>query len=354
MTSNHLPLSRKKGLMPGSAIYTGRFVESKPTMQVISFGSDSLVEKVYTDPAQIRSALDPDRINWVIVTGFSNPGLVTTIGQSFGLHPLLLEDILNAELMPKLDEGDDYFCLFLKSLTLSGQGKKMESSQVCLVLGQNWVLTFCETASEPILTVLEHLRQNKSRMRTRGAGFLFYLLTDSIVDQYYPIIDLVEDGISDLEEILLRNNAENLVPRILAKRKNQARFRRAVNPLLEEIRRIQKTDHHLVDEETRYYLKDVLEHLAQISVVAEGVRESINNLMELYLARNDLQMNEVMKRLTVVSTIFIPLTFLVGLWGMNFKYMPELDWPWGYGMAWLILGATGLFTVWYLKRRRWF
>jgi magnesium transporter len=354
MPQSRSSLSRKKGLMPGSFVYTGKYKDAESKIHLFQYDSEGLEEFSSSSTNEIFNKLNPLKINWIILTGLSDTETVATVGKHFGLHPLLLEDALNAELLPKSEETDQHFFLSLKSLNITNIEKKVETSSISLLLGKDYLLTFSEAPDDSLNLVMEHLRTNKNKIRAKGHGFLFYLITDSLVDSYYPIIDQAEEGIEELEAILLRATSTNLVARILAKRKNQAVLRRAINPLLEEIRKTQKSGSILFDSEIRFFLKDIFEHLVQISLAVEGLRDSINTLMELYLAKNDMQMNEVMKRLTVVSTIFIPLTFLVGVWGMNFKWMPELEWKSGYFIAWAIMIVTAGITVWYLKQRRWF
>ncbi len=282
---------------------------------------------------------------------------IETLGRVFGLHRLALEDVVNVHQRPKVEEYRDHLFAVTRSATLDD---RVDTEQLSLFVGSDWVLTFQERAGDAWEPVRDRLRAGRGRIQGAGAGYLFYALVDANVDSYYPLLEEFGTRLELLEEAVIDDPREELVGVIHAARRDVLALRQSVWPMREAVGRLHREELAVIDDETRVYLRDAYDHTIQVIDLLENYREMASALLEVYLSSVSHRMNEVMKVLTIIATIFIPLTFVAGIYGMNFDpdasplNMPELGWYWGYPAVWAVMVITALGLVWYFKRKRWF
>lgn len=346
--------SRKQGLPPGSLVHTGIAYESDVHIQLITYNQEDYSITETNDINKLIPILKPDQVNWIKITGLHDVNQIDDLGKHFGLHPLMLEDILNTHHLPKTEDYENHIFLTLKELSLTTKDNIIDKRQISFVLGNTYLISFEEQKSNIFQPIIERIQTKKGKLRVMQNDYLFYALTDIIIDNYLKIVDDMDDDMELIEQELLEKKSKLILKKILHKRKQQLSLKKSVVPLLDEIRKFHHSESNLINPKTNIYFQDLIDHLQQINQNLESFREMISNLTELYLANNDVQMNDVMKRLTVVSTIFIPLTFIVGLYGMNFRNIPELEWQNGYYITWGIMITITIVMIIYLKRRKWF
>ena len=343
--------SDKSGLPPGSLVYVGEERTGDITITCTSYDRATISCWQPVDPAECTP--DPGKVLWLDMAGIHQPEMLARWGTAFGLHPLVLEDILNTEHRPKLEELESQLFFVLKAFKVSDDGTELVEDQVSLVLGQGYVLSFQEKGGE-FAAVQGRLDQGKGRIRGSGADYLAYALIDSVVDRYFSVLEHIGQRIDDLQEKLLADPDQSCMAGIHAVKQDVLLVRKAVWPLRETLNAILRQDTDLVGEATRIYFRDVYDHTVQLLDTVETFRDMIAGMFDTYLSSVSLRMNEVMKVLTIMATIFIPLTFIVGLYGMNFQHMPELHWKWGYPAVLVFMAAIVALMFWYFKRRKWF
>jgi magnesium transporter len=349
---NHEPKrhSKKAGLPPGSLVYTGNHTE--PTKVVLHRFDQETFETIEGADAFLK--IDNKKVNWINITGFSDTKLIGEIGEKFGLHPLMLEDILNSDHLPNVEEMDDCLFITLKVISLRNNSNELDMHHASFVIGKHYLLSFCETDNELFLPVIERLRNGKGKARMNKADYLSYLLIDKIVDNYYLVLDHLEDHMDRIEAKLLKDPSQKLAGEIMTQKKLLIMLRKSVNPFRDEMRKITREESSFITQNTLRYLNDVYDHLNQIVQTIDNFREMISDMMDLLMANNANRMNSIITTLTMISSIFIPLTFIVGVYGMNFKYLPELEWRYGYPMIMSIMFLIGLGMYVYMRRKRWF
>jgi len=276
------------------------------------------------------------------------------MGTQFGLHPLILEDILNTTQRPKIEDMGNYIFVTLKALHIKNDtGAEIEVEQISLVLGSDFVLSFQEQAECIFNTTRERIRSNKGRIRKMGADYLIYALLDTIVDDYFIVLEWIDEKIEDLEEELVAEPTTETLQAINNLKRVMVFLRKSVWPLREIIGQLERRESVLIQDETNIYLRDLYDHTIQVIDAIETFRDILSGMMDIYLSIVSNRMNEVMKVLTVISTLFIPLTFIVGVYGMNFKFLPELEWRWAYPMVWLVMIVISALMIMYFRKKRW-
>jgi magnesium transporter len=344
--------SRKTGMSPGTLIYTGDKVADSIMMTLFEYQEERFKE---TTVASLQEA-DPagkSSVIWLNVDGISNPDLIEQAGKVFGLHPLLLEDILNNGQRPKCDDYGDYLFLVLKMLKVSPKNTEISMEQVSFVLGGNYLISFQEDSGDVFDPVRERLRSSKGRIRKSGPDYLVYALIDAIVDNYFLALENFDNRLENLEEQLMTRPTAHTLNRIHRLKRELLFLRRAAWPLREAISVLERTESELVRESTEIFLRDLYDHTVRIIETIETFQEMLSGMLDIYLSSVSNKMNEIMKVLTIISTIFMPLSFIAGVYGMNFKYMPELNWPWGYFAALILMGLVVLGMLYYFKRKKW-
>ncbi|MDO9510711.1 MAG: magnesium/cobalt transporter CorA [Bacteroidales bacterium] len=342
--------TKKLGLPPGSLIYTGEYPVQDSGVIFASYSNDmlSLPERMSFEKAVKQYS--PGNCNWYHVTGIADVELIEKMGKHFSIHPLLLEDILNANHQPKVEEVDGQLFITLKLLSYSGK-LGLQAEHISFILGKDYLLSFREKQGGLADMITSRLEKNSGRIRSLSADYLLYVLVDSLVDQFFVLIEELDDSVGKIESDLLYEKAKIRAGQILRLKRDFILVRRHFLPLRDEFRKLIAGGSPLLSKESMIYFNDVYDHLQQITQTLDMFREQFLGIMDLYIANNDLRMNIVMKRLSVVSTIFLPLTFLVGVYGMNFRHMPELEWQYGYLALWTLLITTAGGLAWYLRRK---
>ena len=346
--------SGKAGLPPGTLVHIGTKTEIPAQVTLITYNETAFDSKDITDVQDCLLIKDGPGIRWLNIKGVSDTALVERIGNCLGLHSLMLEDIVNTDQRPKAEEYDGHMFVILKSLGYDDAAGSVRTEQVSLVLGKNYVLSFLERETPALNAVLERLKQGKGKMRKSGADYLAYAVIDSIVDNYFYLLEKTGERIETLEDRLIKDPTPRMLTAINDLKREMIILRRAVWPLREVINGLQRDGEELISHETGLYLRDVYDHTIQVVDTVETFRDMLSGMIEIYHSSVSNKLNVVMKVLTVISTIFIPLTFIVGLYGMNFKYMPELDWKFGYLFVWGIMIAAAAAMVLAFRKRGWF
>jgi len=353
MRSGRLKRSKKAGLLPGSLIHVGHTYTEKPKITLIRYTEASYREKEIGSPAAIGAPPDEQTITWITVDGLQDTELMEELGNIFKLHPLVLEDILNTSQRPKMQDYGDYLYIVLRSFTGTGEAE-LNSEQISIVLGRNFVLSFREKESTIFQPVKERLSCDVGRIRKAGADYLAHALIDNIVDNYFIVLESLEEKIEFLEDDLVRRTTPATLQAINKLKRELIFLRKSLWPLREAISTLERSDSQLISESTGIYFRDIYDHVIAVIDSVETFRDMLSNMLDIYLSAASNKLNEVMKVLTIIATLFMPLTFVAGIYGMNFKYIPELEWRWGYFIILGIMLLIALLMVFYFKRKRWF
>jgi magnesium transporter len=346
--------SQKAGLPPGTLVYTGDRTDQAFEITTLIYNEQEIHESTsqYFKECPVISP-EADIVTWINVNGLQNTQNLEELGSCFHLHPLVLEDILNTDQRPKLDDYGDYLFVVLKLLQLKEGEIDIAAEQISLILGKNYVISLHENHQDVFGVIRERLKASKGRIRRSGADYLAYTLLDLIVDQYFVILENLGEVIEDLESQLVTRPNPVTLSQIHRLKREMIMLRKSVWPLREVISRLERSESALVKETTTLYLKDVYDHVIQIIDNIETFRDILSGMLDIYLSSVSNRLNEVMKVLTIIATIFIPLTYIAGVYGMNFKNMPELEWPWGYFMILGVMGAVALIMVIFFWRKGW-
>lgn len=339
---------------PGSLIHIGDIHQGEVKVRVIDYTETYAQELLCDSPEDFLKFRDTESSTWINVEGLHDVKLIEQIGTHFKLHPLLLEDILNTGHRPKAEDFTDYLFFTLKILSLHPETHQVLKEQVSFVLGDKFLISFQEKSSNVFDSVRERVLGGLGKARQRKNDYLFYQLLDTVVDNYFIVTEALGDSIYKLENEVVKNKAnDQVLKRILRHRKDLITLRKLAIPLREAIAKLERVHSPLVADETYRYLTDVHDHALQIIDSIDTFGETLNNILEVQLSHSSNRMNQVIKVLTVISTIFMPLTFLVGVYGMNFKYMPELSYPYAYPIVWLIMIAIALTMLNYFRKKDW-
>jgi magnesium transporter len=331
----------------------------KPVVWMMSFDAHHCEERELRTSADIeglRKIVDQNSVTWINVSGLGDADVVSQIGRIFNLHNLALEDVLNTHQRSKVEQYGDH--LFIVARMIEG-GEKLETDQLAMFLGKKYILTFQHTVGDCFDALRERIRQGRGILRTSGTDYLAYAMLDAVVDSYFPILESFGEQIEGLEEAIIDSTDTELVPRIHAVKSKLLVIRRAVWPLREALNILLRDPIPLIQDSTRIYLRDCADHTYQIMDLVDTYRELTSDLLGLYHSSLANRMNEVMQVLTVIATIFIPLTFIVGVYGMNFNTavspwnMPELNWYWGYPATWAVMLAGTAALLILFQRRGW-
>ncbi|MCB9419023.1 MAG: magnesium/cobalt transporter CorA [Ardenticatenaceae bacterium] len=352
MRKNIRSRAEKAGNLPGTLVHLGEQKMEQALVMAVDYNESHYSKRQIGDVADLTMVKDVQTHTWVTVAGLHDVAVIEAIGQFFGIHPLLLEDILNTDQRPKLEQYDDYVYLILKALTL-GENGRIQPEQISIVLGKTFVLTFEEQEDDTFQALRQRLENEQSRLRRQGVDYLAYSLLDVVVDNYFVILENLGDRIEDLEDDLITNANRDTLEEIQHLKRELLYLRRTVWPLREVIGALQRGESDLFDQGTLIYLRDVYEHTIQVIDTLETYRDIVSGLLDIYLSGLSNKLNEVMKVLTVISTIFIPITFVTSLYGMNFAYMPELHWRWGYWTVWGVVLITAVSMILFFRHKKW-
>ncbi len=343
--------SGKTGLPPGTLVPTGTDRTDEARISLMDYDETHFKEEVIPKIEESFPFKESPTVTWINIDGVSNPDLVETLGKHFGIHPLVLEDIVTTAQRPKMEDFGDYIYVVLKMLYL--EKDEVVSEQVSIILGPNFVISFQEKPGDVFDPLRERLRNAKGRVRKMGADYLTYVLVDMIVDNYFAILENFGERIEYIEDELIDKPSPDKLQVIHTLKRELIFLRKSVWPLRELISGLERSESPLIADTTPIYLRDVYDHTIQVIDTVESHRDMVSGMLDTYLSSVSNRMNEVMKVLTIIATIFIPITFVAGIYGMNFVNMPELAWPWGYFGALGVMGCIGATMVIYFKRKGW-
>lgn len=346
-------MKRKVAQPPGTLIHIGEKKTHTVTMTLTRYTKDTLEEKEMTDACECITETDFEGVCWINVTGIHDIETVEDLGTKFGLHPLVMEDIVNSYQRPKQEEVEGYIFTVLKMLYYDKGDKEVKTEHISIILGDRSVITFQELPGDVFDPVRERIRKSKGRIRKLGPDYLFYALMDAVVDNYFLVLETIGEEIESLEEQLLNHPTPEILQSLHRLKQEMIYLRKGVWPLREVINSLLKSESKRIKKGTRIFLRDVYDHTIQVIETVETYRDMVSGLQDLYLSSISNRMNEVMKVLTIIATIFIPLTFIAGIYGMNFDVMPELKWKFGYFAVWGVLLVVGVAMVIYFKRKKW-
>lgn len=352
-TGNTSKVARKTGLAPGTVVYVGKKATKDLFIDVFDYNKDYLDEKKLKNIEEAFTYENKETITWINVNGLNHVKEIEKLGKDFELHPLILEDITNTQQRPKLEEHEEYIFVVLKMLYFD-KNQNLKFENISFIQGSNYLLSFQESDGDVFDAVRDRLRNSKGRVRSNGADYLLYALMDAIVDNYFNLMETMGDKIEELEENLFSEKPnKDLIHEIHVLKREILKIRRVVYPLREVVNQIDKVDPSLITEKTQLYLRDLYDHVIQVSESIDIQRELIWSLMDMHMTTISNRMNEVMKVLTIMATIFIPLTFIAGIYGMNFENIPELKFKYGYFVLWGVMVVIFLAMLYYFKRKEW-
>lgn len=340
-------------MAPGSLVHVGTPQKTETRVSVIEYGRETFAERQGRSVADILPFPEKKTVTWVNVEGLSDVTLIEELGRNFAIHPLVLEDILNTHQRPKFEEFEDYLFIALKAVSLGEEEFTVEYEQISILLMENFVLTFRERADDFFLPLRRRLGDDKGRLRNQGADYLAYIILDTIVDHYFVLQDSLDGVIESLDEELLDRPTPATLAAIQGIRRELIFVRKTVSPLRETLAEILRSDSRLIQEKVLLYLRDVQDHAIRITEAVDTYRDMVTGMMEVYLSSISNRTNEIMKVLTVFASIFIPLTFIVGIYGMNFEYMPELKLKWFYPGLWVLFILLPLVLLLYFRKKKW-
>ncbi|MCL4108032.1 UNVERIFIED_CONTAM: hypothetical protein GTU68_017060 [Idotea baltica] len=338
-------------MSPGSLIHIGDIHEQQPRVTVTHYNKNMHETYEVKSLAEIIDKKPDDSLTWVNIEGLNNIELIDSLGKEFNIHPLVLEDILHTNQRPKFEEFEDFHYIVLKNLSL--KSSEIIYEQISILLLKNYVFTFREKRDNLFEPVEVRLKNAKSRFRNLGTDYLAYVILDLIVDQNFILQEKLDEIIDDTEEELLGNPDSATLSKIQKIKRELIFMRRTVSPLRELLSSILRHEGELISEKTQIYYKDIYDHVLRISETIELQRDMVYGLLDMYQTFMSNRMNEIMKVLTVFASIFIPLTFLAGIYGMNFEYMPELKWRYAYPVLWLVFIIVTIGLLYYFRKKKW-
>lgn len=340
--------TKKAGLPPGSLVYTGKHdILTKITL--IEYNKESFSEKTIEECPEFKNE---DTVKWIKINGFSELETLKKIGKCFNLHPLVLEDILNTNQRPKVEDYDNYIYIVLKLFDLSDEDQII-TKQISLILEKNLVISFQDDDDQIFDLIATRLKTKESQIRNKGADYLLYSIIDTIIDSYFLDLERLEDKIEFVEENLIEKTNPELLKVIHNIKMDIITLRKVIWPLREMLSTLESCEYIQIDKSTDYYLRDVYDHSIQIFDILESFRDRISEVLDIYLSSTSNKLNEIVRVLTVISTIFVPMTFIVGLYGMNFRDMPELNQPLGYPAVLAVMFIISVSMLAYFRKKKW-
>lgn len=350
---NERQLANRFGLVPGSVVYTGAPTDAPVTLTAMTYDATALEEYAVDSLALEGVDGGPDRVTWLNIDGVHDTEIVKRVGAEFELHPITLENVSHVGARPQITDYDDVIFASLRMLSVDEDGS-VASEQVSLFVGDAWVVTFQERPGDVFTEVRERLRSGRGRIRERGSDYLWYALIDAIVDHYMIVMDRLTDRAEALEETVWDTEDSETVTEAVQELRWDARtVKRAVRPIREEIESLIFAEHPLIDESNAPFFSDLKDHLIQLHDAQDGIRDSLSTIMDVHFALLSARMNEVMKVLTIMASIFIPITFVAGVYGMNFERMPELGVAWAYPFVWTVMVSIAIAMLVYFRRKKW-
>ncbi|MFC1487560.1 magnesium/cobalt transporter CorA [Thermoproteota archaeon] len=345
--------TKKSGLPPGTPVYIGKKRDKQVKVTCIDYDETSFTEKQIESINECFPFRDNAASTWINIDGVHQLENIEKVGEHFKTHPLVLEDIMNTGQRPKMEDFENYLFIVLKMLHYDETEKETKTEQVSLILGSNYLISFQENEGDVFDPIRERIRTDRGRIRKMGVDYLAYSLVDAIVDNYFMVLDKIGEKIEDIEDELVKNPAPEVLHTIHRLKRELIFLRKSVWPLREVISRLERWESPLIDKSIDIYLRDVYDHTIQVIDALETFRDMLSGMLDIYLSSMSNRMNEVMKVLTIIATIFIPLTLIAGIYGMNFRFMPELESSIAYPMVLLSMLFVGLLMVSYFRKKKW-
>ena len=343
----------KRGSIPGTVEYIGQPREEKVKIEVLEFDELATNEVIFNSVDEMKPYLEHPGIKWFQVTGVHNSDILNEIGNLFKIISLDLEDIANTTQRPRVEEREDYIFMVFKVIQLEQESREVSIEQVSMILGSDYVITFHETTPVVFETLQTRILTGLGRVRKMKSDYLIFAITDIIIDQYFTLIESIGEIIEETEEELIASPDQSSQEAIYKLKRRLGYVKKSIWPAREVLNQLQHSDHQLINEETKIYFRNIYDHTIQIIETLESLRDLTSGMMDLYLSTVSNKMNEIMKVLTIFSTIFIPLTFFDGVYGMNFKYLPELEWRSGYFIFWGVMITITIVMLFYFRRKKW-
>jgi magnesium transporter len=344
----------KSGLPPGSLVYAGGHPADKDArITLLDFDEQHIDEKVIDNIEDCLPFANADTVTWINVDSVQMPGVLDSFGRVLGFHPLVLEDILHTDQRPKYEDYDEYIYLVLKMLDYDAEKREITTEQLSLVLGANYVISFQERPGDPFDPVRERIRKSVGRIRKMRPDYTAYALMDAVVDRYFEVLEKVGEKIELIETMLATNPKPNALRMIHDLRRELIFLRKSVWPLREVIGSMQRSESPLIHESTELFLRDLHDHVIRVAESVDTYRDMLSSMQDVYLSSLSNRTNEIMKVLTLFSSIFLPLTFITGVFGMNFHNFPELDWHYGFQATIVLMVLMGLGMFAFFKRKKW-
>jgi magnesium transporter len=342
------------GTAPATLVAPPEQAGHKPVINLIDYDAHSIEEHEIQNVEDIFECLESEKVSWIDVGGLGDVELLRQLGRHFRIHPLAMEDVMTTGQRPKVDEYDGQLFILLQ-MVYEDEDAELIFEQVSLVMGKKFVITIQELPGRDVFDpVRQRLRDGGGNARFMGSDYLGYALIDAVVDHFFPIVESLGESIEDMQESLLELPTREKLEGVHEFRKALVQLRRAVWPARDVCARLWRDETGLISDRTKPFLRDCYDNTMSIIDLLESYRDAIRNVMDLYISSLSMRTNEVMRVLTIISTIFIPLTFLVGVYGMNFEHMPELHWQYGYTGIWVVMLAVAFGMMTYFKRKRWF
>jgi magnesium transporter len=346
--------SRKAGLPPGTLVYTGEQSGEGLRITVMQYAADHFIEKEVATVEELVAYKENANCCWISVYGLSQVAALEKLGQLFGMHPLVLEDIVNTDQRPKMEDYGDYLYIVLKMLSFNEKRLEIAGEQISVILGVGYIISFHETVvGDSFAPLRERLRNGKGKSRKLGVDYIAYALADAVVDNYFVLLERLGEEVDQIEENLVINPQTGTMRAIHKLKREMIFLRRSVWPVREVISGLQRVDTKLVQASTLIYLRDVYDHTIHAIDTIETLRDMLSGMVDIYLSSITNRLNEVMKVLTIITTLFIPPGLIAGVYGMNFHNMPELGWRWGYPLALVTMVGLGVAMYMYFRHRKW-
>lgn len=344
------PFARPVGLSPGTLLEGTK--EQKSRVTLFDYKNEKLDMDVLEKPLSLKELRDSETVSWINVEG-SEVEVIKQIGDSFGVHPLILEDVVNTGQRPKLEQHENQLFIVVKMLRYEKGSHKLDSEQVGFVLGKHYLISFQEKEGDVFDPVRKRIKAGNARIRKLGPDYLMYALIDAIVDHYFVVLSEIGERIEELEFEMLEDSGRDMPIEVHQLKRHMLFIRKSIWPLKEVTNQLQKDEFEEIDSGTQVYFRDVYDHNVQAGEMIETLQETLKSILDMHLSYASHRMNEIMKVLTIFAAIFIPLTFVAGIYGMNFEVIPELKWEYGYVYVWSLMITLAVGMLWYFRKQKW-
>lgn len=351
--SGLLPKTGKRASAQGTIKPAGKKREAPVKLHILDYNETDFTEKDLGSVAESLPFKESPSITWLNITGVHDENIIHEIGENFKIHPLVLEDIPNTTQRPKVEEYDDYLFVIIKMAYLNEKTREVVLEQLCLLIGKNYVISLPEKEGDVLDGLRERIRNNKGKIRKLGSDYLMHGIIDAVVDHYFSVLERIGEEIEDLESELMQSANQKLLTKIYHLKQELVFLRKSIWPMREVVNALQRAEHKLISPGTSVYFRDIYDHTVQVVETVETFRDMASGMLDLYLSTISNKMNEVMKVLTIFAAIFIPLTFIAGVYGMNFEFMPELKWRLAYPIWWVMVISLTIGMLVYFKKKNW-